>query len=207
VDYTSLIASKTTAGSIKNWVNYDLVDVEVCLLEAQALIYQNLRCREMRSVASLSISVGDAYKALPTDFLDPNGQLKSTKGEPFYLRTEAELTSMIVYDDDGNIESGLPQHFAIYDERINFDMKFDEARTLKWPYFKSPAVLAGGNPTNFLTNRYPHLLRTACLAMAADHMKDETEYRKHFEKLAAFIDRTNAESDLTYRGAQITTSI
>jgi hypothetical protein len=42
------------------------------------------------------------------------------------------------------------------------------------------------SPTNFITNRYPQLLRVACMA-AADFMKDTEEYNKQFQRLVQMI--------------------
>jgi hypothetical protein len=52
VNYSTLVADKTVAGSIKRWVNYGQIDSETVLTEAQALIYSMLRAREMRQAST-----------------------------------------------------------------------------------------------------------------------------------------------------------
>jgi hypothetical protein len=48
--------------------------------------------------------------------------------------------------------------------------------------------------------RFPHLLRTACQAQAYDFMNNEARYNRAMSRLAALIEKTNEESDLSYRG-------
>lgn len=94
-----------------------------------------------------------------------------------------------------------PSLWAVWDEAVKFDCAFEAARTCKLIYFRRPALLSPTNPTNFLTQRYPRLLRTACQAMAADFMKDTNEYTKALTALQALVQSTAAEGDLMYRGA------
>lgn len=101
--------------------------------------------------------------------------------------------------------AGTPSQFAVWDERLKFDTAFDTASTLKMLYFRAPALLSASNPSNWLTNRYPLLLRAACQAGAADFMKDDTEYQKAMQRLQSLIERTGVEGDLMYRGMQFGT--
>lgn len=94
-----------------------------------------------------------------------------------------------------------PATFAVWDEKLKFDAAFDQNRTLQLPYFKRPALLSATNQSNFLTNRYPRLLRTACQASAADFMKDTEEYNKSLAALQGLVQSTAAENDLFLRGA------
>ena len=72
MDYNSLIGDKTVPGSIKLWINNALIDVGTILSEAQALIYQHLRVREMIvSDYAFVMAQGDYSKPLPARFLDP----------------------------------------------------------------------------------------------------------------------------------------
>ena len=51
-----------------------------------------------------------------------------------------------------------------------------------------------------LIDRYPHLLRTACLAQAHAFRNNDTRAQLELQKLASLVAKTNAESDLSYRG-------
>jgi len=101
--------------------------------------------------------------------------------------------------------ASIPQLFSVWDEAIKFDYAFETAQTCKLLYYRSPALLSSSNQTNWLTARYPRLLRTACQAAAADFMKDTEEYTKAVGALQSLIQSTAAEDDLMYRGSDIMT--
>lgn len=199
MNYTTLVADKTTPGSIKRFVNYSQLDAEQILEEAQALIFQTLRVREMRvEFDNIAMSPGDFYAPLPDGFLDPIALKDVTNNLDLKLRPESNIVSARTYDAGSLIES-IPQRYAIYDEKLQFECAYESAATLNLVGFEKPALLSGSNTTNFLTNRLPHLLRVACLAQAYDFMSNQTKYQNNLTMLSALIDKTNAESDLSYR--------
>lgn len=201
--YTTLIADKTTAGSIKRWTNYSQLDVEQVLEEAQALLYQTLRVREMRAEFSdLSLADGDSYKVLPSGFLDPIGMYDKTNNIHLKLRTEDWMVRNRVYESAVLID-GTPMNYAIYGEKFQFEYTYDAAATLALVGFKKPNLLSGSNTTNFLTDRYPHLLRVACLAQAYDFMSNAAKYQNNITLLNTLIEQTNAKDDLSYRGVYL----
>lgn len=202
-NYTTLIAAKTVAGSIKRHVNYDKIDAEVVLENAQTLLYSLLRTREMRASANINVGATQYNVALPAGFLDPFGKLRDTQMFRYVQRSEDQLMGARSYDADGVLKTGQPTYWSIFDEMIQFDLKFKEDRTLFLPYYKQPDLLAASPGTNWLTNRYPHLLRQACLVQAHAFMKNWTGYNAELAVLTPMTERTNAEADLTYRGADL----
>jgi len=106
-----------------------------------------------------------------------------------------------------NLVSATPSWWAIWDEQIWFDAPFAQSLNLQLQYFQSLPLLSATNQTNFLTNRYPQLMRAACMTAAADFMKDDTEYQKGLTKLSALIGAIGAENDMLYRGAEIDAEI
>jgi hypothetical protein len=105
-----------------------------------------------------------------------------------------------------NLVASTPVQWAIWDEYLQFDAAFTDAKQFRLSCFKSLPLLSASNPTNFLTNRYPQLLREAAIAAAASFMKDDNEFTKHDTKLQLMIQQINAESDLMYRGADLDTN-
>ena len=202
MDYPTLIASKSTPGSIAAWVNYSKLDAVTIVAEAQAEIFSRLRCREMRTLdTSITTAAGGLNYALPANFLDPIDPLIDNQGNVYVHKTEGEILRRRSFDGSGNVVQGVPEFWSIFDEMIQFETAFDTAGwTLQLLCFKSPAPLSSSNTTNFLTNRYPHLLRRACMMQAADFQEDGEEYQKHLIKLEAVIETINAENDLHYRG-------
>jgi len=106
-----------------------------------------------------------------------------------------------------NLIQGTPIYWGVWDDTIFFDVAFAQSANCNLQYFKSLPILSASNTTNFLTNRYPHLLRKACTAQAWDFMRNDAEYQKDVAALTALIEQVNAEGDLAYRGAGFDTYI
>lgn len=269
MNFNDLIGPKSRAGSIQNFVKFKPVPAEVILEEAQALIYSQLRVREMRASSLVSLGVGAFTAALPTGYLDPismqdregwnvipelyesddilnrrrlynndvvttlsgtitagaasltvasAAEFPTTGSYSIVIESEVLLvtagqgtttwtvtrgyagTTAAAHSSgatvDGSLESGTPMHVAVFDELFQFDLKADEARKLDLVYFKSLTLLSASNTTNFLTRRYPHLVRVACNARAAAFMKDNEERDTNTKELFALIEAANVESDL-----------
>lgn len=77
MSYTSLTAAKGVSGSIANWVAYTKLDIPVIVDEAQALLYEMLRCREMMTEYVFDMPTGYSETPLPAGFLDPIGRIYS----------------------------------------------------------------------------------------------------------------------------------
>lgn len=103
------------------------------------------------------------------------------------------------------LAGGSPQIWSIWDNRIQFDQPVPSTLVFQISYFQSLPVLSATNPSNFLTDRRPQLLRAACQAQSADFMKDTEEYNKAMQRLSALVDRVSVEDDLLYRGADLET--
>lgn len=100
---------------------------------------------------------------------------------------------------------GTPAYFGIWDEMLKFDVAMNQDITVQLNYFQSLPLLSFTNQTNFLTNRYPQLVRTAGQAAAADFQKDAGEYQKAYSRLQALIMTINIENDGYMRGMEIET--
>jgi hypothetical protein len=98
--------------------------------------------------------------------------------------------------------TSMPALFAIWDEKIKFDCAAQQDINMVMPYFQSLALLSASNLTNFLTNRYPQLMRVACQAAAADFQKDTTEFQKSSTRLEAMIEQIAIDNDGFMRGIE-----
>lgn len=202
MSYTTLIGDKNTAGSISSSVAYDRIDRDAALEDAQALIYETLRTREMRSVAELVMGIGEYTKALPTGFLNPiGGKMWDKTGFRYQHITLDGVISRRTYDSDGVIVSLIPEFWAIGDELIQFEQSFSESRRLFLPHYRSLPLLSAGNQTNFLTSRYPNILRKACRVEAFGQMEHWESRSTELDLLAKLIQRANVESDMSLDGA------
>lgn len=104
-----------------------------------------------------------------------------------------------------NLNDGIPQYWGIWDERIQFEMAFYQQSLCKLQYYQSLPLLSSTNLSNFLCTRYPSLLRTACMAAAADFMQDTEEYNKLYQRLVALVERTAVDNDGEMRGMELET--
>lgn len=282
--YASLTGNKSTAGSIKRDVNYEQLDPEQIVEEAESLIYDTLRVREMRATWTFAMAIGAYQIALVDNFLDPIGRLRDSSNFRYIQRSEDELLKSRVWSqstgslgtdpfsvasgdetvtvthtshglevgdvvkfegatagggitvdgayvvatvtdantytiehsdsatsDDSTtggsavtytyetLDDGQPTFWSIMDEMVQFDIRFDENRMLYLPYYKQPAALSASG-TNFLTSRYPHILRTATRVRAHTWMKNWAGVNAEMGILTGAIASANARADLSYRG-------
>jgi len=148
--------------------------------------------------------------------LDPVGGLTLSGSYPVTEIIDADFFTISTGDNDATstatgggsdgtytankLIAATPSRFSVWDEKVKFDSAFDTLSTCQMLYFRSPKLLSASNQSNWVTDRYPKLLRAACQAGAADFMKDNEEYTKALQALEALIQRTGVEGDLMYRG-------
>lgn len=106
-----------------------------------------------------------------------------------------------------SLNFGSPIYFGIWNERINFDQSFFQQSVCRMQFYQSLPLLSSTNQTNFLTNRYPKLLRIACMVAAAEFMKDDTEYQKWLARLQSAVEAVSVENDMQYRGTDLSPDI
>jgi hypothetical protein len=197
--YGTLTGPKSTQGSIRSWVNYELIDVEGALLDAQAYIYGSLRVREMRSMAPVTIAAGAVSAPLPDGFLEAIS-FRLPDGSRLTPRDEADILDRQFFDSEGVLEEGEPDCYGIWDEAFQFNLKTPAAIVARLLHNRRLPYLGRTNPTNFLTTRYPNLLRVACLMHAADGIQDDEQYARWKQRTDELIAKANVEADLGMRG-------
>lgn len=107
---------------------------------------------------------------------------------------------------------GTPYFYGIWSDAsgngyLKFDQAFFQTTLCRLQYYQSLPLLSSTNQTNFLTNRYPKLMRTACMAAAAEFMKDDTEYQKWLARLQSAVESISVENDMQYRGMDLSPEI
>jgi hypothetical protein len=223
MNYTDLIGPKTTPGSIANYANYGLAPATEVLLDAQALIYQRLRVREMRvGPYPISLVVGAITAPLPPGFLDPISVHDSFFSPVRMKDPESLLRRRFVTPQTGDFafpdfnpldfsttaiwQQGVPRFASIFGEQLQFDVAANAPMIYWMIYYGAPPVLGTTAPstnTNFLTNRYPHILRAAVLAAAADFRKDDADYQRSMQRLTGLIQDAKTQDDLANRGIEV----
>jgi hypothetical protein len=216
MDYTSLVGTKTTAGSIAQWINVKdtILDLAGILYDAQCLLYNGglnlggktinpLRVRDMITTgASVSLSAGAWAASLPSDFISPIA-LCDPLLTPLAHRDIPSLKRRRNLSDGVAQQATYPFCYAIDGSQFLFDYAPIEAITLVLDYYARPAVLSGSNTTNFLTTKYSPLLRAACLVAAADFMNDDGKYTRNVSKLAGMLEAINVTNEADLQNMQI----
>ena len=203
MDYSTLVADVSTPGSIKSLINYSRIDSEGILEDAQAWVYSKLRVRQMKASANVTISSGASTASFPTGYLDPiQFSIPGVIGR-IQLKDEEWFRSHLGWDEDAVLPEGPPSYWCDFDDTIQLSTKADQAYTAKMVYFKKPTALSGGNETNWLTTRYPHLLRRVCLMYAAENRKEYDMMDRAEIRALQIIDEIKVESDLAMRGLEL----
>lgn len=171
--YASLIATKSTPGSIRNWVNRDTTDPETVLTEAQDAIYRILRHWRMKAEAVGDLVIGDDFLPLPDDFIQPRDLWLTGFYKRRLLKGDERLTQQrYAYDDLEARVLDIPKYYYLSGENVKFDNPPDKPYHYLLDYWRRPAELSDINQTNFLTTEAPRLLRTACMLIAVEFEKE-----------------------------------
>lgn len=171
VTYSVLTAAKTTTGSIAAWVNRSDLPTANILIEAEAMIFERMRVREMMARAVLTFAAADQDVAVPSGFLDPIEYRPYDHGYPLPFVSPDLLGE--IRSTAGVLSTGTPSRWTVIGETAYVDVLPTDAMAGYIIYYKRPDPLSISNETNWLTIRYPSLLRYACMAKAYEHMKDQ----------------------------------
>lgn len=199
MNYTQLVAPKTTSNSISNWLNWGLAPVTEILAEAEAYLYGQLRVREMKKLATGDISDGDLTLTFPSDFIAPISfrRIGQTAGRIDILDSE-HMESRNAIDGDGAFLEGVPSSCQIIGDPpvAHFDCEANQDIPYRLIYFARLTALGPSNLTNFLTTRYPKLLRVACVMEGFNFKKEYDLAAKEEKRLKEMIFEANSEYDL-----------
>lgn len=199
IDYQTLVAPKTTVGSIRNYVNRSDIPVTNILLEAEAFIYERLRIREMMALEEFTVAAGSFKKAAPDGFLDPIMLTPYGWGDP--LRYLPEHLFRPQREPDGaRIPSDEPYSYTIIGSDVVFDVELSAAFGADFSFYRLLPALSTNAPTNALTVRYPTILRHACMSFGFEHMKDPQRSMEYRQKAEIEIADANATNELYRRG-------
>ena len=210
MDYNTLVASTSTAGSVARWINNSQIqgDVSTIIPEAESWIYRRLRhWRMLTPPVSGTLSIGTDQLTFPSDMLEPNElYLSGIWFARIPQKTELEVISNWSFDGNGNRIQTTPSIYYFNQSYIQFDTFADIAYPYVLTYYQQPAALSASNPTNFLTQYYPRMMRCALMAQACEWAKDNGQGnfdRTYWDQLAeAEILVAQAESDRSKRSQE-----
>lgn len=197
MDYRTLVADKQVQGSIRNWVNHDRVPPTVVVQEAEQWLWRRLRVRQMLATATGTMSISSDTIALPTGFVGIKLLwITGTNKAKLILKTEQEVELAFEYDSAGARQNNKPRIYYVSASAIQMDQTADAAYPYRMLHYKQLDALSESNPTNFLTDRAPTLLRAACMGMANDFLKDDKEKTYWLAKAQGEINELHREDDM-----------
>lgn len=202
INWTVLTGAKTVTGSIANWLNRGDLPTDNILLEAEAWIYQRLRVREMVQDDAFTFDGGESSEALPASFLDPLA-FKPFDWGGLPLPYFDEQSFRAPRDTDGDLFEGSPSRWTIIGETAHVDVTCSDDFGGRLLYYKQPTALGSGNLTNFLTTRYPTLLRSVCMLKGLEHMKKMTDAVAYLQKAEADLAEAMRTNDMYRRGQMV----
>lgn len=203
MNYTTLVADKSTEGSIKYFVRHSEVPSDYILERAQDAIYQVLRVREMVKRLEGTITTGDTTLVLPTDTLEIMSLFRTGSNAGRLIMLDQEhFEARLGADANGDLPVSVPC-FCTYDQTtIYFDTEADDDYPYRLWYVQKPAMLSGSNLTNFLTTRYGNILEAMCKHYAYEHRENDNKAAAELEKAMAYIQRANEEYDMFRQNIQ-----
>jgi hypothetical protein len=203
MDYATLIADADVEGSIKYWINYKRIDSAGILDEAQSWIFSKIRIREMHREGDLAIAQGVSEVTAPAGFLDPIQLAIPGYINDMPLLDTHRFRESLALDTAGVLQASMPTAYSILGQKLQFNSRADMAYTGRFVYYGSPDRLSPSNTTNFLTDRYPTLLRRACLMFAAEARKEYDAMDRAEIKAMAQVEEVKKEGDLHMRGMEL----
>lgn len=208
-----LTSASTTPGSISNWLSKASITsgadgvADFIILEAESWIYRRLRhWRMLTGPTSVTLTQGVATITFPTGFLEPMNLWYLYQNAPYWMTqvTPTQVYQSWNYNSNGVRVQQPPTIYSFEMSEIQMDSPPDQTYSGFITYYQQLEGLSGTNPTNFLTQYYPRLIRCACMAAACEWAKDNGQGnfdRTYWDQLAQDeIDKAQAESGRARRG-------
>lgn len=209
MDWTSLTASSTSAGSIANWILHTSVQAESAniIAEAESIIYRRLRHFKMLTPSTGTFTTSQVTLTLPSDYLeDKSFYITGTAYTKLTRKPMQEVIASYCYDGSGNRVITQPNIFFNDQSNFQFDSPADQIYPWLLYYYQQPAPLSSTNTSNFLTATYPRLMRAACMTQASEFMKDSGQgnYDRTYwvQMTQAEIEAAQQESDRSERSLE-----
>ncbi len=200
MDYTSLTGARTVDGSIRAWINNSTIPATTVLEDAEAYIYSRLRVREMTGTATGTIGSATDTIALPSDYLRLERLAITGEWAHELVRKDpATLERSYAWDQNGTRLDGIPAAYYTRGTIAQLDCPANDAYPYHALYQARPLALGTGNLTNFLTERYPRMLRATCLAFANEWLQNAEGKQWWLTVAENEIARAQAESEAEQR--------
>lgn len=153
-----------------------------------------------------TMTTSQATVAVPADFLeDKLFCITGTAATTLTRKTIQEVITSWSYDQNGARVVSQPRIFSNDKDNLLLDSPCDQAYPFRFTYYAQPVALGTGTATstNFITDKYPRLMRAVCMAQAGEFMKESSQYNAGYwaQMAEAELDAAQKESDMHERSA------
>ncbi len=210
--WASLTGATSVPGSIARWVNKSTLtsgpdgDADLILQEALGSIFGKLRHWQMLTPPTNGVMVVGADQiTIPADLVEPDFFMLTGAEYQMVLtqKTPNEVYAQWGYDSTGARVRQTPMIYSFNQTYFQFDSQPDLAYTYMYTYYQIPEALGEDNQTNFLTAKYPRMIRTAVMMAAAEWTKENNQgqYDRTYweQQLAAELALCQQQSDRARR--------
>lgn len=209
MDYTTLIGSSTTSGSLSNWINQAQVQTaaSAIITDAESWIYTRLRHWRMLVETPANMVIGTDSIPLPSDATTPYLETKSLyitgiNFQKLVMKTEEEVKASYGYDGTGARVQQMPMIFYQSASLLKFDSPPDQTYAYELVAYQRPIALST-SLTNFLTAQYSRLLRAACMIGVCEFNKNQDDKTYWVQVAMNELDIAQAESDRGQRALEV----
>lgn len=160
-----------------------VTNLPVFVRGAEDRIFTLVDLELFRKNATATLTQGDPYLSVPSDYLAPFSiQITTSGSEDFLLHKDVNYVQQYHIDVGAN---ATPKYYSIYDVD-NFIMgpTPDQAYTVELHYYYRPASITAGadSATSWLSDNAPNALLYGSLVEAYTYMKGEADMMQLYEQ-------------------------
>lgn len=160
-----------------------VTNLPVFVRGAEDRIFTLVDLELFRKNATATLTQGDPYLSVPSDYLAPFSiQITTSGSEDFLLHKDVNYVQQYHIDVGAN---ATPKYYSIYDVD-NFIMgpTPDQAYTVELHYYYRPASITAGldSATSWLSENAPNALLYGSLVEAYTYMKGEADMMQLYEQ-------------------------
>ena len=220
MDWVQLTSSKSTPGSVANWLNNAQVTggtggvADTLLQEAMDWITGSglKHWRMIPPPVTGTMTIGQPYVSQPADFYEPNiFYITGVNQQQMYQKTPQEVIANWSYDGSGNRINQQPVMYYFDQTYLQFDSPPDQAYPYALVYYQNVPALSATNTTNFLTTYYSRLVRCAVMCIASEWAKDSGtgSYDRTYwlQEAMKEQDAAQADSDRAHRATEFAATL
>jgi hypothetical protein len=109
----------------------------------------------------------------------------------------------LAWDENAVLPTGLPTYWCRSNDLIQLNTVSDQAYTASMTAYCAPEPLSVTNETNWLTEKYPTVLRRACLMISSEFRKDWDGYDRAEARALQGIAEARVEGDEQLNGIEL----